>query len=240
MTKLKSEPVSSPNTPPMRRAVKKNCYRGREQDSGSPTDVELSGNTPDGTAGPSRPTTFRRVHPKLSFNLDKAQQEPTHAETDSDDSADEAGEAETRDEPPEAPRRRPRNQSSLHKGNTEDYVKTIAKYSPAVAIPRRTSSKRVDGTDKRTLHRFSNEEHRFIWFYRNDLGCSRGDTYVHFNEYFGLHIRKDSIANTYERLKNKLPAEICDVYHKEPWAVGERRGMGFILLRIDVAFVCLF
>jgi len=38
-----------------------------------------------------------------------------------------------------------------------------------------------------------------------------GDTYIHFNEYFGLHIRKDSITNTYERLKQRLPEEICGV-----------------------------
>ena len=39
------------------------------------------------------------------------------------------------------------------------YVKTFAKYSFAVTIPRTTSSKRKDGTEKRTLHRFSNEKH---------------------------------------------------------------------------------
>ena len=86
-------------------------------------------------------------------------------------------------------------------------------------------SERKDGTKKRTLHRFSNEEHRFIWFYRNDLGCTRGYTYVHFNEYFGLSIRKDSIANTYERLKQKRPSDICDVQHTESWAVGENYGI---------------
>jgi len=40
--------------------------------------------------------------------------------------ADEARETATGDEPPKAPPRGPRNQSSLHNGNTEDYVKTVA------------------------------------------------------------------------------------------------------------------
>jgi len=244
MVKLKSEPVSSPDTPPMRRVIKKS-HRGREQDTGSPSELDSARNTPEGKAGPSRLTAFRPVHPRLSQNISKVQRKRSHTETDGDDSADEEDadeeeEAETHDEPPEAPRRRPRNQSSLHKGNTEDYVKIVAMYSPAVTITRTTSSKRKDGTDKRTLHRFSNEEHRFIWFYRNNLGCSRGDTYVHFNEYFGLHIRKDSIANTYERLKQRLPEEICGVPHTEPWAVGENYGMRYILLGIDAAFICLF
>jgi len=141
---------------------------------------------------------------------------------------------------PETPCRRPRTYSGLHKGNTKRYVMTVAKYSPAVAIPRTTSSRRKDGTEKSTLHRFSNEEHRFIWFYRNDLECSCGDTYVHFNEYFGLHIRKDSIANTYKRLGQKRSAEIREVPHTEPWAIGEDYGTLHILLTPDVALVSSF
>ena len=59
---------------------------------------------------------------------------------------------------------------------------TVAKHSLAVATSRTTPLKRKDGAEKRTLHLFSNEEHRFKWFYRNDLECSCGDTYVHLNE----------------------------------------------------------
>ena len=154
----------------------------------------------------------------------------THALLSAGYSADETREAETSDEPPEAPRRSPRTHSSLHKGNTDRYVMTVAKHSLAVATSRTTSLKRKDGAEKRTLHLFSNEEHRFKWFYRNDLQCTRGDAYVHFNEYFGLHIRKDSIANTYERLRQKRPAEICEVQNTEPWAVGENYGKLHIVL----------
>ncbi|PUU79266.1 hypothetical protein B9Z19DRAFT_1125437 [Tuber borchii] len=98
---------------------------------------------------------------------------------------------------------------------------TDAKYIPAVAIPKTASSKCKDGTEQGTLHWLCNEEHRFIWFYRNHLESSRGDTYVDFNEYFSLPIRKDSIENTYERLRQKRPAEICEVPHAEPGAVSE-------------------
>ncbi|PUU80757.1 hypothetical protein B9Z19DRAFT_1063209 [Tuber borchii] len=230
MGKFKPEPPSSPDSPPTRRAIKRS-RRFHEQRSRSLIEPVLARNTPRGEARPSLPAKFRRVHHGHSQDRDEGQRNRSYSQADSDDSddsddsEDESGEDETSDEPPEPPgppRRRPRAQSGLHKGNTERYVMTIAKYSPAAAIPRTTSSKRKDGTEKRTLHRFTNEEHRFIWFYRNDLQCSRGDTYVHFNEYFGLHIRKDSIANTYERLRQKRPAEICDFQHTEPWAVGEK------------------
>ena len=86
----------------------------------------------------------------------RIQQKRSDSEADSDDSdasTDETGEAETRDEPPEPPRRRPRAQSGLHKGNTERYVMTVAKYSPAVAIPRTTSSKRKEPMSRRSAQR---------------------------------------------------------------------------------------
>ena len=235
MVKFKPDPAPSPDVPPMRGFIKRSC-RFREQPRRSPIEPVFPRNAPGGVSRPSLHTTFRPIHLGLPQKRAEIQQKRSDSEADSDDSddnddnddnddsADETGEAETSDEPPEPPRRRPRAQSGLHKGNTEHYIMTVAKYSPAVAIPRTTSSKRKDGTEKRTLHRFTNEEHRFIWFYRNDLQCSRGDAYVHFNEYFGLHIRKDSIANTYERLRQKRPAEICEVQHTEPWAVGENHG----------------
>ena len=232
MVKFKPDPASSPDMPPLRSFIKRPC-QFREQPSRSPIKPVFPGNTPGSVAGPSLPTTFRQVRLGLPQKRVRIQQKRSDSEADSDDSddsTDETGEAETSDEPPEPPRRRPRAQSGLHKGNTERYVMTVAKYSPAVAIPRTTSSKRKDGTEKRTLHRFTNEEHRFIWFYRNDLQCTRGDAYVHFNEYFGLHIRKDSIANTYERLRQKRPAEICEVQNTEPWAVGENYGKLHIVL----------
>ncbi|PUU73870.1 hypothetical protein B9Z19DRAFT_1134264 [Tuber borchii] len=56
------------------------------------------------------------------------------------------------------------------------------------------------------------------------LEFTRGETCVDFNEYFGLHIRKDSIANTNERVRHKRPVEIRDVPHTEPWTVGENYG----------------
>jgi len=239
MVKFKPDPASSPDTPPVRRVIKlpPRFYQRRSR---SPIEPVFHRNTSGGAAGPFLPTKLREVHPGFERNRAETQQKQSDSEPESDDSADESGEAETSDEPPEPPRRRPRAQSGLHKGNTERYVMTLAKYSPAVAIPRTTSSKRKDGTEKRTLHRFSNEEHRFIWFYRNDLECSRGDTYVHFNEYFGLHIRKDSIANTYERLRQKRPAEICEAQHTEPWAVGESYGTLHIVLTPDVALASSF
>jgi len=77
--------------------------------------------------------------------------------------ANEARETATGDEPPEAPPRSPRNQSSLHKSNTEDYVKTVAEFSPAAVIPKTAPSNGKDGSDKRRLHQFSNEQqNRFI------------------------------------------------------------------------------
>ncbi|KAG0133431.1 hypothetical protein HOY82DRAFT_641118 [Tuber indicum] len=166
-------------------------------------------------------TTVRRDINQQVLSMSDYEEESVSSDTGPDDNSERIEKATITNPSPNPRRKRSTTQSNLHKGNTEKYVKTVAKYTPAAAIPRTTSSKRKDGTEKRTLHRFTNEEHRFIWFYRNDLGCSRGDTYVHFNEYFGLHIRKDSIANTYERLKRKHPPEICDVQHTEAWAVGE-------------------
>ncbi|PUU78775.1 hypothetical protein B9Z19DRAFT_1064790 [Tuber borchii] len=63
------------------------------------------------------------------------------------------------------------------------------------------------------------------------------ETYIDFNEYFGLHIRKDSIANTYEGLRLKRQAEIGDVPHTEPWAVSDNDGRLLIVFSPDVALV---
>jgi len=64
--------------------------------------------------------------------------------------ADEARETAIGGEHPEAPPRGPRNQSSLHNGNTEDNVKTVALFSPASVIPRTAPSNHKDGTHKLT------------------------------------------------------------------------------------------
>ncbi|CUS11285.1 unnamed protein product [Tuber aestivum] len=218
MAKVKPELMSSPNSPGRacggkRSSTNRRRYDRRSQNSNVPT-----ANLPSDEADSSRPSTFRRTRSQGSQNKPEIERARSDSDTDNDDSAEEA---EILDPPANTHPRRSNAHSSLHKGNTEPYVRTLAQFSPAVRVPRTTSSKRKDGTDKRTLHRFTNEEHRFIWFYRNDLGCSRGDTYVHFNEYFGLQIRKDSIANTYERLKQRRPSEICSARHTEPWAVGQ-------------------
>ncbi|PUU79268.1 hypothetical protein B9Z19DRAFT_1125442 [Tuber borchii] len=92
---------------------------------------------------------------------------PMHGVIKRDDSADKIREAVTSEELP-----RTSSQTPAH----------------SVRPPQRTtSSKRKDGSEKRILHGFPNEEHRFIEFYRADLECSLGDTYVDFNEYFGPH-----------------------------------------------------
>ncbi|PWW75423.1 hypothetical protein C7212DRAFT_345408 [Tuber magnatum] len=223
MSEAKPEPVSSLKSPTRHGGNNRSSTRRRRQGPSSASATVPATNIPSDEPGASGPSTLRRTRSQLAMNKSESKKKQNNSDTDGDDNADETG---TPDPHPEPPRRRSRAQGSLHKGNTEPYVKTIVKYSPAAPVPRTTSSKRKDGTEKRSLHRFTNEEHRFIWFYRNDLGCSRGDTYVHFNEYFGLHIRKDSIANTYERLRQKRPAEICNVQHTEPWAVGENYDAG--------------
>ena len=72
--------------------------------------------------------------------------------------AGEARETASGDEPPGAPPRGPRNQSSLHKGNTENYVKNVAQFSPAAAIPRTTpSNRKIARMESTDLHSISSQ-----------------------------------------------------------------------------------
>ncbi|RPA89449.1 hypothetical protein L873DRAFT_653114 [Choiromyces venosus 120613-1] len=239
MPKGRSQRKKSPETAPQGRSGKGSSSRGRFNDGirSAPTFTSL--NMPQSEAGPSGSSTIQwnnsqpggqkpRVREEAQkSNVEEEEEEGSDQDSQQDSDEEMADITEKRwvntAEPTESllSSGRPPRAKSYHKGDTLSYVHTVATYSPAELPPRRTSSKRKDGTEKRTLHRFTNEEHRFIWFYRHDLGASRGDVYVHFNEYFGHQLRKDSIANTYERLCKKRPVDICEAQHTEPWAVGE-------------------
>jgi len=66
-------------------------------------------------------------------------------------------------EPPETRPRGRCNWSSLHKHNTEDYVKTVALFSPAAVNSRTTPSNRKDGADRLTHYEFFNQQqNRFM------------------------------------------------------------------------------
>ncbi|PUU79269.1 hypothetical protein B9Z19DRAFT_1125444 [Tuber borchii] len=223
MVKFKPELASSPDTPPMHGVIKRSL-RHREQRSRSPIEPVLVG-TPGGEARPSLATKFRRFHPGLAQNRAETREKRS-------DSEPTAMIARIKLE-----RLRPVRNAPNRLTDARALSQASTKCTLAVALPRTTSFKSKDGTEKRTLHRFPNEEHRFIWFYRTDLECSLRDTHVDFNEYFGPYIGKDAVENTYGRLGRKRTGEICEVPHTEPGAVREDCGTLHIVLTPDIALI---
>lgn len=76
---------------------------------------------------------------------------------------------------------------------------------------------------KHPRHMYTNEQHRFIWFYRNELKMKADQTARMYNDYFGLEQKSGPLNQLSGRLKKTMPPEVVLHKHTEPWATPQER-----------------
>lgn len=68
---------------------------------------------------------------------------------------------------------------------------------------------------------YTNEQQRFVWFYRNELGKNSFQTHRMFQEYFHIpNVKRTNLNQLAGRLKNQMAPEVVLAKHTEPWAIG--------------------